>query len=198
MISFSEAKAARRKKLPERVLHLHLTLRGIEPRIWRRLAVRETMWLARLHDSIQVVFGWFDYQLHRFAINEALYGNPAQRENETAVEDDRDFSLVDLEFAPKDTLLYEYLFGDGWQVDIKVEKSESTLPRVKYPLLLGGKYNGPPEDCGGPEGFKEVLYSLKHPDEPMSKEWLEWLGDGFDPNEFDIEKLNKALGKLPK
>jgi hypothetical protein len=199
MISFSEAKAARRKKAqPERVLLLHLALRDSEPHIWRRMVVRESMWLSRLHDAIQVAFGWFDYQIHRFVINEVIYGNPVRRENETMVEDDRDFSLVDLEIAPKDTFLYEYCFGEGWRVDVVVEKAESAKTGVKYPHLVDGRLNGPPEDCGGSAGYKEVLYSLKHPEEPLSKEWLEWLGEGFDPHELDLAKINKALARLPK
>lgn len=200
MISFSEAKAAARRKKAhhERVLHLHLAIRDTEPCIWRRMVVRESMWLSRLHDSIQVAFGWFDYQIHRFVVNEVLYGNPVRRDNETLVEDDRDFSLAELGVGPKDALLYEYCFGDGWTVDIRVEKAEPAKTGVKYPLLVEGRLNGPPEDCGGVPGFKEVLYSLKHPDEPLSKEWLEWLGEGFDPEEFDLTKLNKALTKLPK
>lgn len=199
MISFSEAKATRRKKRqPERVLHLHLALRDIEPRIWRRMVVRESMWLSRLHDAIQVAFGWFDYQLHRFTVNDIGYGNPVRRENETLVEDDRDFSLADLEIAPKESFLYEYQFGDGWQVEIRVERAEPAQTGTKYPTLTDGRHNGPPEDCGGPAGFKEVLYSLKHPEEPLSKEWLEWLGEGYDPQALELPKINKALAKLPK
>lgn len=200
MISFSETKgAARRKKAqPERVLHLHLAVRETEPRIWRRLVVRESMWLSRLHDAIQVAFGWFDYQIHRFAVGETFYGNPVRRENRTEIEDDRDFTLADLQIGPKDTFVYEYFFGDGWQIDIRVEKVEPAQPGTKYPKLVEGRHNGPPEDCGGPEGFKEVLYSLKHPDEPLSREWLDWLGEDYDPQAFDLAKLNKALAKLPR
>lgn len=199
MISFSEAKAAaRRKKQPERVLHLHLAIRGLEPRIWRRMVVKESMCLSRLHDAIQLAFGWFDYQIHRFTVNEACYGNPVRRENETVIEDDRDFSLADLEIGVKDSFLYEYFFGDAWAVDLRVEKIEPAQAGVKYPVLLDGRHNGPPEDCGGPAGYKEVLYSLKHPEEPLSKEWLDWLGEGFDPHELKLEQLNKALAKLPK
>lgn len=198
MISFSEAKGPRRKKRPDRVLTLHLSLRDVEPRIWRRIVVRETMWLTRLHDAIQILFGWFDYHLHRFVVNGVQYGNPVRKDNETVVEDDRDFNLTDLEIAPKESFQYEYDFGERWIVDVKVEKAETAQPGVKYPKLLDGKQNGPPEDCGGAAGFKEVLYSLKHPEEPVSKEWLEWLGDGYDPHAFDADKIGRAIAKLPK
>lgn len=198
MISFSEAKSARRKKRPDRVLTLHLALRDIEPRIWRRVVVRETMWLTRLHDAIQILFGWFDYHLHRFIVNGIQYGNPVRKDNEVIVEDDRDFSMADLEISAKETFHYEYDFGERWVVDIKVEKIDVAQSGVKYPRLLEGKQNGPPEDCGGSAGFKEVLYSLKHPEEPVSKEWLEWLGEGYDPHAFDVDKVGRAIAKLPK
>ena len=201
MISFSEARAraaTRRRKQPARVLQLHLALRGVEPRVWRRLLVRDSMWLSRLHDTVQLAFGWFDYQTHRFTVNDLVYGNPVRRDNETLVEDDRDFTLADLELAPKAAFLYEYSFGDGWQIDVRVEKAGPSHPGAKYPQILDGRHNGPPEDCGGPEGYKEVLYSLQHPEEPVSQEWLDWLGDSYDPEAFDREKLNKALARLPK
>lgn len=200
MISFSEAKAAARRKKhkPERVLQLHLAIQDIEPPIWRQMVVRESMSMAGLHDAIQIAFGWFDYQVHRFVVNDMCYGNPVRRENVTTIEDDRDFTLADLELSPKETMLYEYNFGDGWRIGIVVERAEPAKTGTKYPYLESGSMNGPPEDCGGPDGYKEVLYSLKNPDEPLSKEWLEWLGEGYDPEEFDLAKLNKALGKLPK
>ena len=200
MISFSEAKASarRKKQKPDRVLHMHLAIQDLQPPIWRRMVVRESMSLARLHDAIQIAFGWFDYQVHRFVVNDLFYGNPVRRENVTTIEDDRDFTLADLELSPKETMLYEYNFGDGWRIGMLVERIDTAKTGVKYPLLSAGSLNGPPEDCGGPDGYKEVLYSLKNPDEPLSKEWLEWLGEGYDPEELDLTKLNKALGKLPK
>jgi hypothetical protein len=200
MISFSEAKAAarRKKRTSERIMVIELVLRDVEPRIWRRLVVRESMWMSRLHDAIQVAFGWFDYHLHRFNVHGVFYGNPIRRESETMVEDDRDIALMDLGLGPKDVFLYEYLFGDGWQVQLRIEKVEHMVKGMKLPALVAGGRNGAPEDCGGPAGFKEVLYSISHPDEPLSKEWLEWLGPGYDPSELDIAKINKALAKLPK
>jgi hypothetical protein len=199
MISFSESKGSRRKpRKSKRSLTLHLAVRDVTPRIWRQLRVPDTIWLSRLHDTIQILFSWYDYQLHRFNVHGVFYGNPGKGEGDVIVEDDRDFMLADLELSPKDAFEYQYSFGDGWAVDIRVERIESTEDALKHPECLDGKLNGPPEACGGPEGYKEILYSFKHPDEPVSKEWLDWLGDAFDPAEFDLEKTNKALSKLPK
>lgn len=199
MISFSESKGTKRKaRKPKRAITLHLAVRDVSPRVWRQLRVPDTLWLSRLHDTIQILFSWYDYQLHRFNVNGVLYGNPGKAEGDAIVEDDRDFMLADLELAAKEAFEYQYFFGDGWTVDIRVERVETTADAPKHPECLDGKLNGPPEDCGGPEGYKEILYSFKHPDEPVSKEWLDWLGDAFDPADFDRAKTNKALAKLPQ
>jgi len=77
MISLHEGRGpGARKRAGRRVYTLRLTVAGIQPRIWRRLQVRETMWLNRLHEAAQVLFGWYDYQTHMFSIGERRYGNP--------------------------------------------------------------------------------------------------------------------------
>ena len=48
MISLHEGRGSRRKRPVDRALTLHLQVAGCEPRIWRRLVVRESMWLTRL------------------------------------------------------------------------------------------------------------------------------------------------------
>ena len=70
MISLHEGKGSPVKKPAERVFTLRATVVGCQPRIWRRFAVRETMWLSHLHDTIQVAFDWFDYQTHAFALDD--------------------------------------------------------------------------------------------------------------------------------
>src|ERR1700712_817802 len=111
MIGLLEGKGAPTKKPPERVFSLRFSVVGCQPRIWRRLLVRESMWLSRLHDSIQVLFDWFDYQTHAFILDELRFGNP-QKRDDISVEDDRDVSLADLDLEHRAQFLYEYHFGE--------------------------------------------------------------------------------------
>jgi Plasmid pRiA4b ORF-3-like protein len=197
MISFQEGKGAGTKKKAERVLCLRLVVTGTQPKVWRRLLVRETMWLSRLHDSIQVAFDWFDYQTHLFALDDLKFGNP-QKRDDLMVEDDRDVTLNDLNLAHRDRMTYDYLFGDGWKVDIRVEKTMAAGKGVKYPACIGGERAGPPEDCGGVEAFHDMLACLKDPTSELGKEWIGWLGPEYDPAACDLDKVNEALRKLGK
>src|SRR5204862_5673968 len=79
MISLHEGKGSKIKKPAERAFTLRLNVVGCQPKIWRRLVVRESMWLSRLHDGIQVAFDWFDYQTHTFNFDDLRFGNPLKR-----------------------------------------------------------------------------------------------------------------------
>jgi hypothetical protein len=53
------------------VHQLKISLEGVEPTVWRRVQLRSTDTLARLHEVIQIAMGWENYHLHRF---EGRYG----------------------------------------------------------------------------------------------------------------------------
>jgi hypothetical protein len=197
MISLQEGKGAAVKKPVARALCLRLVVEGTHPRIWRRILVRETMWLSRLHDTIQVALDWFDYQTHSFALDDLKFGNPVKRD-ELNIEDDRDVTLGDLNLASRDRMVYEYHIGEGWKVDVRVEKTVPVGKGALYPLCIAGERAGPPEDCGGLEAFHDMLACLKEPSSDLGREWLAWLGPDFEPDACDLDKINKGLRKLGK
>jgi hypothetical protein len=197
MISLHEGKGAGRKKPAEKIFQLHLKVAGCRPLIWRRLLVRESMWLSRLHDSIQIVLDWYDYQTHVFAFGDLRFGNPLKRD-ELVIEDDRDVTLADLGIEQHPHFTYRYNFDEGWQVDIATEQHSALKKGQVYPRCIAGERAGPPEDCGGPEAHQDMLACIKEPDTDLGREWLEWLGPDYDPNAFDLGKINTALRKLGK
>ncbi len=170
---------------------------GCSPRIWRKLVVRETMWLSQLHDSFQVMLDWYDYQVHSFVFGDMKFGNPLKRDD-LVIEDDRDVMLADLDLGSKDKFDYWYHFGDGWQLEARVEKIQAVEKGAHYPLCLGGERCGPPEDCGGLEAYQDMLVCIKEPHTELGREWIEWLGPNYDSERFDLEKINKALRKIGK
>jgi len=197
MISFREGRGPGARRAAARVLCLRLVVAGTQPRVWRRMLVLETMWLSRLHDAIQVAFDWFDYQTHVFALDDLKFGNPVKRD-ELLVEDDRDVTLADLNLAHRDRMTYDYEFGEGWRVDIRVEKTAAAGKGVRYPTCVGGERAGPPEDCGGLDAFHDMLACLKEPASDLGREWVAWLGPEYDPGVCDLDKVNLALRKLGK
>lgn len=176
----------------ENIYQLKVTLKRIKPPIWRRVQVPGNITLYRLHKILQVVMGWYNYHLYQFVIDGTYYSDPDD-EGLIEVKNARRRKLKDVVGQEKKRFIYEYDFGDGWEHEIIVEKILSPDPGKRYPVCLNGRRACPPEDCGGPWGYADLLEILADPGHPQYEEMRAWAGEDFDPEKFDLEFVNKAL-----
>ena len=89
---------------------------------------------------------------------------------------------------------YLYDFGDRWQHTITVKNIKDKEEGNVYPSCTAGERACPPEDCGGPHGYEELMEirkNKKHPD--YNERVRDWLGDGYDPERFDLEQTDDLL-----
>ena len=175
------------------VYQLKVSLRGTRPPIWRRLEVASDLTLGDLHEVLQIAMGWADSHLHAFVADGVEYG-PPDPERGTQVRDESRVRLTRVLRAPKDRMVYEYDFGDGWEHVVVLEKVlPYDLVRHRDPRVTGGRRACPPEDCGGVFGFYRMLHVLGDPQHPEHEEMREWVGDVSDADAFDIEETNRSL-----
>lgn len=92
------------------------------------------------------------------------------------------------------------IIGDGWVHDIRVERVVHAEDAAGFRSLecLAGVRACPPEDCGGPPGYEELLSVLADPRHPDHGERKAWVGRRFDAAAFDVAKVNKKLAALAK
>ncbi len=172
------------------IISLKVTLRGAKPPIWRRLLAPANMTLADLHEAIQRAMGWDGGHLHVFDIDGRSYGD------RSAVDDVADENRLTLDGVRRSGVArfaYTYDFGDDWEHTITIEKTLPAAQGTTYPACIAGKRACPPEDCGGPWGYQELLDIIADPAHPERVERLEWLGEEFDPEEFSVEVANATL-----
>ena len=176
------------------IYQLKITLKYIRPPIWRRIQVRRDITLATLHRVLQTTMGWYDCHLHQFRAGKTYYGTPDVDEfSELNLKDDSRAQLGRVMTKPKQKLIYEYDFGDGWEHEILLEKVLMPDPVVQYPRCLGGARACPPEDCGGAGGYADFLQAISDPDHEEHDEYLEWIGGEFDPEEFELDEVDAGL-----
>jgi hypothetical protein len=174
----------------QKVVSLKLTLRDTKPPVWRRLLVPSETTLADLHHAIQAAMGWEDYHLHTFNIAGRQYGDPR------TVDDVADETRVTLDGLIKSGVArfaYTYDFGDNWEHALVIEKSLPAVEALSRPICTAGKRKCPPEDCGGPWGYRELLDVLANPAHPEHAERREWLGEDFDPDDFHPDSADAML-----
>jgi hypothetical protein len=100
-----------------------------------------------------------------------------------------------------DEMVLSYDYGDGWEVNIILEKifEDKKLPGKELPRVLNGKGYGIVEDCGGVGGLEEIAEAFKLKKGEQYEELCEWLGmTDLDLDSFDIDDMNYRLKKIPR
>ncbi len=181
------------------IIQLKITLQNTNPAIWRRIQVPKSITFFDLHHVIQVAMGWTNSHLFEFNINGYTLGWKGNKENENEHLVDASTIVLGLLLNNKDEKFkYIYDFGDNWKHLVEVETLQERGETRIYPFCLGGEMRCPPEDCGGIHGFYENLDIIKDKEHPDYQDLKTWLGRGYNPEKFDIEKVNKELPMFKK
>lgn len=168
------------------IYELTVTLDDARPSVWRRVQAPSTLRLNKLHELIQVAMGWKGAHLHSFNIKERSYGP----DPESSDARDKSVRLGEVLNAG-DEFTYVYDFGDNWKHSVKVERVFDAIDYVTYPLCVGGENACPPEDCGGPGGYEELLEKIQDPKHEEFEDAMRWLGGFFAPKSFDANRINQ-------
>ncbi|MCX5668133.1 MAG: plasmid pRiA4b ORF-3 family protein [Candidatus Omnitrophica bacterium] len=176
------------------VYQFKITLRDVNPPIWRQFQVESDMTLRKLAASILTLMGWSGGHLHQFYMGGKYYGIPDDEfESGRDTIDEKTVKLIDLTDQEMKRFDFEYDFGDGWEHAIECEKIFMSEGKIRYPICIDGARNCPPEDCGGSGGYEDFLNAIKNPKHPEHKSLLTWIGGKFGPEEFDLKDINDSL-----
>jgi hypothetical protein len=176
---------------------IKITLMYLEPAIWRRVTVPKDITLGSLHAVIQVAMGWDDEHLHEFQIGKKRYG-PVMSDpfgDDEAIVDEEIVHLNGVA-KPRAKFIYQYDFGDDWLHEIHIEREVASATAKRKARCVAGENACPPEDCGGPAGYANMLEVLADPAHEDYDEMREWVADDFDPHRFDVAFTDRRVSKV--
>jgi hypothetical protein len=203
------------KPKPKVFLQFRITLQMDEPQVWRVIQVPGEFSFWELHIAIQDAMGWLGYHLHEFRHEQRPSGHSMRFG--IPLDDDEimnpnllpcwNVNIGDHFRRPGDEMYYVYDFGDNWVHEVLLEGVLLWQKGLKLPRCIDGRRAAPPEDCGGPSGYADLLEVLSDPAAEGHEEVMTWLRDqqkgagSFDPEIFDITKVKfsnpaKRLEKL--
>jgi hypothetical protein len=183
-----------------RPVALRIELQEVEPLVWRRVLVSNQWTLASLHHYLQWVMGWTDSHAHEFVVGEGMVApdwwiQEVGFDSDTgSYRDERRVSVAAVlsEVGPRGEFEYRYDMGDGWQHRIVFESPSSSWPsELPLPVCTAGENACPPEDCGGPHGYSQLLEILGDRTHEEHEDMLRWIGGVFDPKGFDLNRINR-------
>jgi len=177
----------------ESVLTLKVTLEGFP--VWRRICISNRINLTQFHAVLQKTMGWWDLYNHQFEQAGQFWG--LKKPDSGTVLPEGECLLSSLLEEEDDLLHYYYDLSEVWHHKVIVEKVKPAAKGQTGVVLecLAGEGACPPEDCGGPEGFRMLLASLKPDASQALKDDFSWVVD-FKPDAFSLSAVNKELREL--
>jgi hypothetical protein len=176
-----------------RLFQFKIQLKNVKPSIYRTIVTPDSSSFFELHNIIQDAMGWCDCHLFQFFKDRRSSISIPDEAFDGEVIDATKLKINDYFKEIKDSITYEYDFGDGWEHLVTLEKITDNAEEINYPVCIRGKRNCPPEDCGGPWGYENFLETITNKNHPQHKEMLDWVDGEFDPEEFDIDDINDQL-----
>ena len=166
------------------VLRFRIELQETVPLVWREIEVPGDVTFWDLHIAIQDAMGWLDYHLPRFTMphprtkQERIFGIHNLSQD---CDDPPSWAhqIASMFTSRNDTALYEYDFGDDWRHTVRLIDVMRHDFRLRYPRCSGGARACPPEDCGGIDGYAEIVAGT------LDDDTRAWLPTGYDPAHFD-------------
>ena len=183
--------------LSQRLYQFKITLSGLRPPIWRRIQVKNCT-LDKLHEHIQTAMGWTNSHLHHFQIDGTRFGDPMLMEEDFDEMSYQDSTITKIrEVLPRGgtrfLFEYEYDFGDSWSHEVLFEGCPRAEPGCRYPICVEGERACPPEDIGGTFGYRDFVEGLENVEHEDHEGSLKWIGERFDPEEFDPMKATRRM-----
>jgi hypothetical protein len=187
-----------RQKSRERLVHRFLiALADTDPLVWRRVEVPEHYSFWDLHVAIQDAMGWNDTHLHEFlAVHPksrrvVRIGIPIdQFEGDEPLLEGWKVPVSEYVAGLLPPMLYWYDFGDDWQHTVTYEGTTYVESDVASPRCVAGSRRCPPDDCGGPPGFRNFLAAMADPRHPEHASLRRWAGGPFNPADFDSTRVH--------
>jgi hypothetical protein len=162
-------------------LVLKIELDQVEPPVWRRIAAPSNTPLDQVHQMIQAAMGWQGTHLYAFETGAGTVFDPRCEAPGIAADGER---LVSIATEPGQDFSYRYDFGDDWWHTVTLEEIRAADGENTF-RVLGGGGACPPEDCGGPFGYRLLLRALSDPEDREHLDAVDWLGRDYDPARYE-------------
>lgn len=179
------------------VLQIKVALKYFKPTIFRTFYFPADATFIDLHAAIQETMGWTSSHLFAFRKGNFLnIGIPSEMDIDfgNEVVEITTTPLMGILEYPKDTITYEYDFGDGWEHKVDVQKVFESLEIPHLPYCIKAANACPIEDCGGVWGYQnllEVMQNKKHPEYKEMNQFYDFKS--LTPWEVDIAEINEEL-----
>lgn len=180
------------------IYQLKIVAKEVKPKVERVIWIKSTATFFNLHYAIQHLFGFQGGHLFEFS----------SARDAAAISDGEDNSRLAervklcSEFKYVKKINYTYDFGNNWEFSITLQKTLPYNDVLSYPFCISHTGGMLIEDCGGAYCYNLLAAWCRNETKTTKEAVLTQFDeetlieyDDFDPDEFDLDYLNRVMGK---
>jgi hypothetical protein len=179
-----------------KIYQFKIRLLETEPEVWRRVEIPGDFTVAQFQKAVMMSIGWIPGHWSVFtgpdgeSIEDPAEKHSGLKTGKKGKSQEKDATKIRVcelyDMEKKMSMLR--VGAECWLHEIELEGIKDLAGRKHYPKCTDGENACPPEECGGSEGYVELMKALadpKHADHEEMKEWLVSQGyEKFDPTKF--------------
>ncbi|MGM9792149.1 MAG: plasmid pRiA4b ORF-3 family protein [Candidatus Cryptobacteroides sp.] len=182
---------------------VEITLDEAPVKVMRRLDIPSNLFIGHFINLMVIAMGWERYHLTELTQGNVIWRSTKEKQidkqhnieyNEFKVKNSFRTTVSQLfkKVGEECKLLYD--MGDSWNHTIRLietgKYSATSIAFGDYGVdIIGGEGYCPLEDCGGIEGYKEILRIMRDPEDPEYEYFSAILGKSFDPSFVDSRPI---------
>lgn len=177
------------------IYQLKIEISGSQPPIWRRIRVAGDATFSELHDIARIVFEGDADNEYEFVVNKLRiydFGPELDMGDNPEKRDSMDTTLDEYLNIIKTKFTYAYGNDEKLEHVITLEDIFSDDENLQLPVCVDGERACPPEGLGI-SVYQTILQVLSDTNHPQYKASRQLLGKKWNPEYFDIKKVNKRL-----
>lgn len=176
---------------------IRIELLDVDPLIWRTVLVPDDIPLMNLGAVLLGAMGWKAAHLFAFEIEGQRYDITFDDGLDLDDTVDMDGVIAREVLKPGAEAAFQYDFGDDWWHELKIADHRDIPEGDKLPRCIDGAGACPPEDCGGPFGYAEMLDAAADEDHPDHEEMRDLLEE-IKPKAFEKKTADRNMKRVLK
>ncbi len=173
---------------------MKVSLKGVKPKVWRRILVEDDVSFFKLQKSIAVAFDWPFSKFSEFKVRGVTV---CQRHSKIdflkECLDSVTTRLRVFNLEPGENVVMRHDLVDKWMFDIEVEAYVRKDQQITYPVCVEYSGQAPPIELGSPQDFAVYQKAIEDCEHIAHEFYTHQYSEYKNSFASDLEKMNKKM-----
>ncbi len=177
-----------------KLYQIKVSLKGVKPKVWRRILVEDNISFFKLQKSIAVAFDWPFSKFSEFRVRDiAICQRHSKIDFLKECLNSVTTRLWVFNIEPGESVVMQYDIVDKWVFDIEIEAYVKKEVGIRYPVCVECSGQAPPIELGSPQDFAIYQKAIEDREHVAHDFFVNQYAKKQNSFTEDLEKMNQKM-----